>query len=210
MAVDGSANNDDNSGTAAGGQTRVALESVQEFQVITNQFDAEFGRATGAVVNSITKRGTNEFTGALFNYYTNDGMTAKDYFVARNDALPKPETSKREFGGVIGGPILQDRMHFFFSLERQLVAPGRTPVFPDVRSDLNYSTTESWEAWNSLIRVDHQSTPTTPGRSAGSASWRRSTTCWAAEPRRGRRCRTRPTTTRPTSGAGPASSATRR
>ena len=156
VSVDGSANNDDNSGTAAGGQTRVALESVQEFQVITNQFDAEFGRATGAVVNSITKRGTNEFTGALFNYYTSDGMTAKDYFVARNDALPKPETSKREFGGVIGGPILQDRMHFFFSLERQLVAPGRTPVFPDVRSDLNYSTTESWEAWNSLIRVDHQ------------------------------------------------------
>ncbi len=46
VQVDGSANNDDNSGTSAGGQTRVALESVQEFQVITNQFDAEFGRAT--------------------------------------------------------------------------------------------------------------------------------------------------------------------
>ena len=133
MAVDGSANNDDNSGTAAGGQTRVALESVQEFQVITNQFDAEFGRATGAVVNSITKRGTNEFTGALFNYYTNDGMTAKDFFVARNDALPKPETSKREFGGVIGGPILQDQAHFFFSLERQLVAPGSIPRPPAAR-----------------------------------------------------------------------------
>ncbi len=155
VAVDGSANNDDNSGTAAGGQTRVALESVQEFQVITNQFDAEFGRATGAVVNSITKRGTNDFTGALFNYYTSEAMTALDV-LAQQRGLSKPETSKREFGGVIGGPILRDRMHFFTSIERQLVAPGRTLVFPTERSDLNYSTAESWEAWNSLIRVDQQ------------------------------------------------------
>ncbi len=155
VQVDGSANNDDNSGTSAGGQTRVALESVQEFQVITNQFDAEFGRASGAVVNSITKRGTNEFTGALFNYFTSSAMTTTDVLSLQR-GIDKPEASKQEFGGVIGGPILQDRMHFFFSLERQLVAPSRTRVFPDERSDLNYSTTESWEAWNSLIRADHQ------------------------------------------------------
>ncbi|MCY4505866.1 MAG: carboxypeptidase regulatory-like domain-containing protein [Acidobacteria bacterium] len=155
VQVDGSANNDDNSGTSAGGQTRVALESVQEFQVITNQFDAEFGRASGAVVNSITKRGSNEFSGALFNYYTSSAMTTTDVLAAQQ-GIDKPPSNKREFGGVIGGPILQDRMHFFFSLERQLVAPGRPRVFPDERSDLNYSTTESWEAWNSLIRADHQ------------------------------------------------------
>ena len=155
VQVDGSANNDDNSGTSAGGQTRVALESVQEFQVITNQFDAEFGRASGAVVNSITKRGSNEFSGALFNYYTSEAMTANDVLSTQR-GLSKPETSKREFGGVIGGPLIQDRMHFFFSLERQLVAPSRTRVFPDERSDLDYTTTESWQAWNTLIRVDHQ------------------------------------------------------
>ena len=154
VSVDGAANNDDNSGTWAGGQTRVPLESVQEFQVITNQFDAEFGRARGAVINSITKQGTNEFTGAAFNYYTSEKMTARDYFAARDD-LPKPPTSKREFGGVIGGPIAEDQMHFFFSLERQLVAPSRAKVFP-TRPELNFTTAESWEAWNTLIRVDHQ------------------------------------------------------
>ena len=87
VAVDGAANNDDNSGTWAGGQTRVPLESVQEFQVITNQFDAEFGRARGAVINSITKQGTNEFSGALFNYFTSNNLTAYDYFVAQDPAL---------------------------------------------------------------------------------------------------------------------------
>ena len=155
VQVDGSANNDDNSGTSAGGQTRVCLESVQEFQVITNQFDAEFGRASGAVVNSITKRGSNQFTGALFNYYTSAAMTATDVLAAQR-GIDKPPSNKREFGGVLGGPILQDRMHFFFSLERQLVAPGRVRVFPDESSIPNFSTTESWQAWNSLIRVDHQ------------------------------------------------------
>lgn len=154
VTVDGAANNDDNSGTWAGGQTRVPLESVQEFQVLTNQFDAEFGRARGAVINSITKQGTNQFTGAAFNYYTSEKMTTRDYFAARDD-IEKPPTSKREFGGVIGGPIVPDKMHFFFSLERQLVAPSRAKVFP-TRPSLNFTTAESWEAWNTLIRVDNQ------------------------------------------------------
>jgi hypothetical protein len=159
VALDGAANNDDNSGTWAGGQTRVPLESVQEFQVITNQFDAEFGRAAGAVINSITKQGTNEFTGSLFNYFTSNNLTAYDYFVAQDPALQRVKddegSSKQEFGGVIGGPILRDRAHFFFSLERQLVAPGRTKVFA-TRPELNFTHTENWTAWNTLIRFDHQ------------------------------------------------------
>ena len=159
VAVDGAANNDDNSGTWAGGQTRVPLESVQEFQVITNQFDAEFGRAAGAVINSITKQGTNEFTGSLFNYFTSNNLTAYDYFVAQDPDLQRVKdeegSSKQEFGGVIGGPILRDRAHFFFSLERQLVAPGRTKVFA-TRPELNFTHTENWTAWNTLIRFDQQ------------------------------------------------------
>ncbi len=159
VAVDGAANNDDNSGTWAGGQTRVPLESVQEFQVITNQFDAEFGRARGAVINSITKQGTNEVTGAVFNYFTSNNLTAYDYFVAQDPDLQRVKdqegSSKREFGGVIGGPILRDRMHFFTSIERQLVAPGRTKVFA-TRPELNFTHTENWTAWNTLIRFDHQ------------------------------------------------------
>ena len=57
--LDGANNNDDVIGQRAGTQARTAIESVQEFQVITNQFDAEFGRTTGAVINAVTKQGTN-------------------------------------------------------------------------------------------------------------------------------------------------------
>ena len=155
VTLDGATNNDDNSGTWAGGQTRVPLESVAEFQVLTNQFDAEFGRARGAVINSITKQGTNRFTGVVFNYYTSEALTAEDYFVGRSDTLTKPETNKKEFGGVIGGPIIQDKMHFFFSVERQLVNPSRSRQY-NTRPDLTFSLTESWKALNTLVRVDQQ------------------------------------------------------
>ena len=155
MGVDGATNNDDISGSGAGGQVRVPLESVQEFQVLSNQFDAEFGRVRGAIVNSITKQGTNQFSGALFDYYTSERMTAEDYFVARDDSVSKPETNKTEFGGVIGGPIVRDKAHFFVSVERQIVNPSRSKIY-ETRPDLNFSLAEQWRAWNTLFRVDHQ------------------------------------------------------
>ena len=155
MGVDGATNNDDISGSGAGGQVRVPLESVQEFQVLSNQFDAEFGRVRGAIVNSITKQGTNRLSGVLFDYYTSERMTTEDYFVARNDSVNKPETNKTEFGGVIGGPIVRDKAHFFVSVERQLVNPSRSRVY-DSRPDLNFSLSENWKAWNTMFRVDHQ------------------------------------------------------
>jgi hypothetical protein len=85
FSVDGGGNNDDYLGSSCGSQTRTALEAVQEFQVLTNQYDAEFGRTAGAVINAITKQGTNAFRGSLFGSYTGDRVTAKDFFVAQNN-----------------------------------------------------------------------------------------------------------------------------
>ena len=155
MGIDGATNNDDISGSGAGGQVRVPLESVSEFQVLTNQFDAEFGRARGAIVNSITKQGTNQFNGAAFSYFTSDAMTAEDYFVRNSDTLEKPVTNKAEWGGTLGGPLVRDKAHFFFSLERQVVNPSRSRDY-GVRPDLSFTLSEQWRAWNYLIRVDHQ------------------------------------------------------
>ena len=101
VGLDGAANNDDSSGTGAGGQVRVPLESVSEFQVLTNQFDAEFGRTRGAIVNAITKQGTNLFSGAVYGYFTGDSTTAEDFFVAQSATLDKPETDKKEVGGYL-------------------------------------------------------------------------------------------------------------
>ena len=155
VGVDGATNNDDASGTSAGGQVRVPIESVSEFQVLTNQFDAEFGRTRGAIINSITKQGTNQFTGAVYDYFTSEAMTAEDFFVAQSDTLEKPKTNKKEFGGVIGGPIVRHKMHVFFSIERQLVNPSRSREYPS-RPDVSFTSTESWKALNTLMRLDHQ------------------------------------------------------
>jgi hypothetical protein len=159
--LDGGNNNDDVIGQRAGTQARTALESVQEFQVITNQFDAQFGRTTGAIINAVTKSGTNRFTGSAFAFGQDANLTAEDYFVRnygdeRN--LRKPDTKRAEFGGTFGGPIIRDRMHFFGSLERVLIDRGASLVFPS-RPDLNWSSTTQDRVWNTLVRVDNQISP---------------------------------------------------
>jgi len=155
VAVDGGTNNDDSSGTGAGGQVRIPLEAVQEFQVLTNQFDAEFGRSRGAIINALTKQGSNQFRGVGYYYGTSEAMTAKDFFVAQNPSLSKPKTNKQEFGGTLGGPIIRNKMHFFFSAEQQLVNPSRARTYAN-RPDLSFTISENWKALNTLIRLDHQ------------------------------------------------------
>ena len=70
IVFDGASNTDEQRGSNVGGQTRAANESIQEVQIITNQFDAEWGRASGAVINAVTKSGTNQFTGSAFSFFT--------------------------------------------------------------------------------------------------------------------------------------------
>lgn len=156
FAVDGVGNNDDYLGSSCGSQVRPALESVQEFQVLTNQYDAEFGRSAGAIINAITKQGSNAFHGVVFGSYTNDKVTSRDYFVQQAN-LKKPVSSQADWGGTVGGPIKKDKAHFFYSLDRIVYKEGRSNTFA-ARPELNYSNTQSMELWNHLIRVDNQIT----------------------------------------------------
>ena len=154
VTVDGGYNMDDALGATAGAQVRTPLEAIQEFQVLTSMYDAEFGRASGVIVNAVTKAGTNQFKGVGFLSMASNRLTSRDFLV-RQGNLPKPTVTKRDWGGVIGGPIVKNKAHFLFSLERQIDNPTRTRVFP-TRPSLNYSTIEERSSWNTLIRVDHQ------------------------------------------------------
>jgi hypothetical protein len=103
-------------------------EAVQEFQVNTNSFSAEFGRAAGGVVNVITKSGTNEFHGTGYEFYRDRALNARN-LVRRPVALPGvsplvPADPKQayhfhQFGGNVGGPVKKDRLFFFFNYEGQ-------------------------------------------------------------------------------------------
>lgn len=152
--LDGANNNDDVIGQRAGTQARTPIEAVQEFQVITNQFDAEFGRTTGAVINAVTKQGGNAFRGSAFGFFQDASLTARDYFAERLD-LEKPDTAQQQFGGTMGGPIIRDRAHFFLSLERVRIDEGITVNIP-ARSEFNTTTTEATRVWNTVVRFDHQ------------------------------------------------------
>ncbi len=130
VVFDGAGNVDDLRGSNVGGQTRTANESVQEVQVMTNQFDAEYGRASGAVINAVTKSGTNQFSGSLFDFFTGKNVTARDYFAKQSDA-PKPDVKKQEWGGTVGGPIVRNRLHYFASLERLVQNRNQSQHLPD-------------------------------------------------------------------------------
>ena len=155
--LDGANNNDDVIGQRAGTQARTPIESVQEFQVITNQFDSEFGRTTGAIINAVTKQGTNAYRGSAFGFFQDASLTKRDFFAELND-LDKPDTAQQQFGGTLGGPIVRDRAHFFFSLERVRIDEGITINVP-ARPEFNATTTEETRVWNTVVRADHQITP---------------------------------------------------
>jgi hypothetical protein len=156
VTFDGAGNVDDLRGSNVGGQARTANEAIAEVQVLTNQFDAEFGRASGAVINAVTKQGTNQFSGSAFDFLTGQKVTARDYFTKVNNA-EKPQIKKQEWGGTFGGPIVRNKLHFFTSLERLVQQRNQSKTYP-TRPEFSFASTDDVSAWNTLWRVDHQVT----------------------------------------------------
>ena len=118
--------------SASGGTNNlVSVDALQEFKVQSSTYAPEFGRTPGAQVSIVTRAGTNDFHGTLFEYFRNDVLDANDYF-ANSRGLPKPSLRQNDFGGVVGGPVLlprfgeggrqpwyngRNRTFFFFSYE---------------------------------------------------------------------------------------------
>ncbi len=99
-----------------GTNSLVSVDALQEFRIQTSTFAPEFGRAPGAQVSIVTRSGTNQFHGTLFDFLRNDVLDANDWF-ANQKGLPKPRERQNDFGGTFSGPIIRDRTFFFFSYE---------------------------------------------------------------------------------------------
>ncbi len=155
--MDGSNNNDTFNGGNGGAQARVPVEAVQEFQLLTSQFDAEFGLASGGIVNSVSKSGTNQYHGSAFLFYQDEKLATNNYF-ARRDGLDEAESKQQQWGGTLGGPIVRDKAHYFASLERVELDAGVTTNIP-TRPDLNRTDFEISRVWNTFVRADHQLNP---------------------------------------------------
>jgi hypothetical protein len=94
-------------------------DSIAEFRVLSNTFDAEYGRNSGAVINVVTKSGTNRLHGSVYEFLRNQAFNARGYLDPR-----RPDDKQNQFGGTFGGPIIKDRTFFFASYEGRRVVHG--------------------------------------------------------------------------------------
>ena len=135
LVVDGGDNNNTFFGQALGrtGSGRApyqfSQDAVKEFQVNSNAYSAEYGRAGGAVINVVTKSGTNDFHGNAFYYYRDKNLNAKDYTDAVNGRAKAPYHFD-QFGATLGGPIVRDRLFFFANYDGQRNQTPNTVIFP--------------------------------------------------------------------------------
>lgn len=100
---------------------RPSIDGVAELHVQTNLYSADVGRTAGGVINVITKSGTNQFHGTVFEFIRNDALDGRDYF-----ALTKPELRQNQFGGSLGGPILRNKAFAFLDYEGLRIISGTT------------------------------------------------------------------------------------
>ena len=122
------------------------LDSIEEFRIITNNFDAEYGNYSGGQVNVVTKSGTNSLHGSVFEFNRNTAFNARNFF---SPAGAAPKLIQNQFGGTVGGPIKRDKLFFFADYQgtRRIFAPTAAASVPDgtflSNGDYMLSATES-------------------------------------------------------------------
>src|SRR5260221_710526 len=163
VTVDGA----DNINTATGSQRATpSQEAVSEFRVVNNSFAAEYGRALGGIVNIVTKSGTNDIHGSVYEYFMNNKLNAKPLLTE-----PSFQTFRQnQFGATLGGPLRKDKTFYFLNYEGQ--RRGQSPSFPgllvanlpainELKTSLgiapeNLNVLKTADVDNGFIKVDHQ------------------------------------------------------
>ncbi|HEY3121333.1 MAG TPA: TonB-dependent receptor [Vicinamibacteria bacterium] len=170
IMVDGLDNNDLVVGSV---RATFSQEAIREFQVLTNSYSAEFGKASGGIVNIVTKSGTNELHGNAFLFFRDESLNARAHF-EKSDVFgnpidrPKAPYSQKQWGATLGGPLHKDRTFFFLSFERNdstasnfvnidptAAAILRTAGFPVELGNVPYD----FRSTELLGKVDHQWRP---------------------------------------------------
>jgi outer membrane receptor protein involved in Fe transport len=157
--VDGMYNNDDRTLTGSGSQTRMTIDTTAEFQVLVHEYGAEYGGATGAIVNSVTKSGTNAFHGRGAFYYQDSSLDGTNYFT-KQAGTEKPESGVKTTLGSVGGPIMRNKAFFFVNVERLLIEQAANLTYPAEAAPLarSYSVSLPVKSTNIFSRLDYELT----------------------------------------------------
>jgi outer membrane receptor protein involved in Fe transport len=126
-----------NGGPGSVSGATLGVDAVQEFSVITSNAPAQYGRMSGGVINSITRQGTNQFHGSVYDFLRNSVFDSRNFF----DPLSgEPSFRRNQFGGTVGGPIIKNKTFFFFNYEGYRQAQGvtlqSTVLSPNARTGL--------------------------------------------------------------------------
>ena len=155
--VDGAYNNDDRTQSGPGMQTRMTIDTTAEYQVLVHDFGAEYGGAAGAVINAVTKGGSNEFHGRGAYYLQDSKLDATNYFLKQAGAKPAKSGVKTMLAN-IGGPIIKNKMFFFANVERLRIRQAADLLYPKDAAPLavSYSTFLPVGSENYFTRLDYQ------------------------------------------------------
>ena len=155
LNVDGQQVTQTFAGSGSGfGQPRFSQDAIAEIEFVTNRFDATQGRSMGVQVNAVTKSGTNNLAATFAGFFRDDSMNAADHVASK--VLPY---SNQQLSMTVGGPIVRDRLHYFFSAEFErepFSSYYNTPV-----PAFNLTVTEKRTEKKSLLRLDSQFSPRT-------------------------------------------------
>jgi hypothetical protein len=132
------------------GQPGISRDAIAEYQIVTNMFDITMGRSVGIQVQAISKAGANTYSGSTYGYFRNDKLNAADAYTGK--VLPY---SNQQVGGTFGGPIIKDKLHYFFSYEYQR-EPTSTVIGPaPYRGETITLPTDTYQHY-ALGRGDYQ------------------------------------------------------
>lgn len=160
LTIDGLDNNDATSGSV---RSTFSQEAVREFQVVSDGYSAEFGRALGGVINIVTKSGDNDFRGSLFGFFRNAAMSARESLTPS-----KPPFEQYQYGLTAGGPLRRNRAFFFAAGERLNIKQNTVVTISDavraaaLRNGFRFETGSipfSTGGSTALLRGDWQATP---------------------------------------------------
>ncbi len=128
-----------------------AMDAIQEFKVSTSTYKAEYGLATGGVLSVVTKSGTNQLHGSGLLFFRDASITAKEYF-----QTTKPDYRRYQYGGTIGGPLVQNKTHYFFAYEgtkeNQFLTVNARGLWPQYEGTFK----SAQERWTYNVKFNHQ------------------------------------------------------
>ncbi|MPZ20640.1 MAG: hypothetical protein GEV06_22425 [Luteitalea sp.] len=122
------------------------VEAIQEADIQTSGFKAEYGRYSGSIINYVTRSGTNTWHGSGYEFFRDDALDAEDFFVKEND-LPSTELRSHQFGGAVGGPLQPNRHFLFFNYERNQVDMSTGPFTSNVPTEAQRNGALSYTAF---------------------------------------------------------------